>query len=178
MRKNSKVFGMIPLATPINVPFWILLGFLGMLLTALGIMLYFVFALVKMRRKDILIFLDKNLRWDIIYTNISGLETYSHNGKSYHLHESAGLLNKRGKSMYVFTINVPTPLHIKKNTTEWLSGESLDGVIKNKIVQQIVKPTDKFLDLLVILGSAGGILAAISSIIILLITLGVIKLTP
>lgn len=166
---------MLPLNTPISMPLWFIYS-LGFILFLLFIVIYWLTrSLIINRFTDHIIFLDKNQRWKLIYDKISGKETYSYKNKTYHLNPDAGLLNVKGKALYLFTENVPTPLKFAKAKTEWLDSESLDGVIKNKIVQQIVKPTDKFMDMLMMFGAIGGILACIASGIVLLITLGILK---
>lgn len=160
-----------------SVPFWFIIFFLFFMLVLFIFIIWGFMRFLKPMFNDMLIFIDKNFRWTRIYARLKGAETYTYKDKSYHLHEDGSILNRKGKAMFIFTENVPTPLKIQRNKTEWLSSDSLDAVLKNKIVQQIVKPTDKFIDMLIILGSVGGILAALSSIIILLITLGIIKPT-
>lgn len=166
---------MIPLMQPISMPFWLLIGFFIFILTLMGGLVWFIWLYWRNRLQDVIIFIDKNLRWNMVFCKLKNKETYSYLKKTYHLNQEAGILNTRGKAMYIFTQNVPTAMKITKNKTEWLNSESLDGVIKNKIIQQIVKPTDKFMDMLLLFGSIGGILAALSSLIVLAITLGILK---
>lgn len=128
--------------------------------------------------RDMIIFFDNNMRWSLVYAKLKGIETYTKNDKIYHLNESASLLNNKGKVLYMFTENEPTPLKIERNETKWLNGASLKGIIDNNIIKQIVKPTDKFMDMLLLFGAIGGILSALSSIVVLLIVTGVLKPTP
>ncbi len=136
---------------------------------------YFIFSLIKKFYTDIVIMIDKNNRWRIFYQKIKGRSSLKMGTKSYMFLPDAGLLNYKGKALYVFSEDKPEPMAIGYKKVSWLDASSLSGVINNKLVQQIIKPVDKFVDMLIILGAIGGILAGLASILILLIQTGVIS---
>lgn len=143
-----------------------------MLVVTLGISIKKLYDIVS---KDRLIIIDKNNRWNITYINLKGKDQVKIKNKAYFLKEEAGLLNNKGKALYVFSENKPTPLSLNYSKIEWLDSESLMGVINNKLVQQIVRPTDAFKDSLMLFGAIGGMIAGLSSVFLLLQQLGVIN---
>lgn len=77
-------------------------------------------------------------------------------------------------SLYIYSEGKPQPLIIDYNTSKWLSSDSMMSVINNKLIQKLVQPSNKALDSLMLFGALGGILAGISSALILLKTFGVL----
>ena len=76
--------------------------------------------------------------------------------------------------MHIFSEGKPTPLTVKYNKLEWLSSESMMAIINNKLIQKLVQPSNTLVDNLILFGSIGGMIAGISSILILLKTFQVI----
>lgn len=157
-----------------NVASWIIWAVLIFILLFLGLLGYVLSLYVKRIFLDCVIFIDKNDRWTMHFTKLYG-ETLKMNEKIYYLQEKAGIVNRRGKALFIFSEGQPQPLHISYNKTNWLDSDSLMAVINNKLVQQIVKPTDSFKDNLILFGAIGGILAGMASLLILLIQLGVVN---
>lgn len=145
--------------------------FLFMMFTIFCAFLWFVWAFIKRYVRDTLIFLEKTNRWKIIYDKIGSNPFYTYKNKKYVTNE--GILNRKGRALFVFSEGKPNPMEVKYNNTKWLSSDSLMSIINNKLVQQLVKTSDDFKDKLIMFGAIGGILACIASILILLKTFGV-----
>lgn len=126
--------------------------------------------------KDVIMFIDKNNRWSLIYMKIKGLTEIKIGKRIYELVENCGLLNHKGKAFYVFAENKPQPMKLNYNTSKWLDSESLMSIINNKLVRMIVKPTDSVKDMFMLLGAIGGLVAGVAAVVILLIQLGVITI--
>lgn len=161
--------------TTIAVPSLFIWMTIVLVFILLSLILYLMFFIYKLKNCDKVVMIDKNNRWTIINAKLKGVKKWNYNKNTYHLDPDAGLLSQKGKALYHFSENKPTPLKIHYSKVDWLDAESLSAMINNNIVQQIIKPQDKFIDLLHILGSIGGLLAGLSSVLILLIVSGVIK---
>ena len=158
-----------------NMPLWMIVSFFTYIVILKGLILYLVWQWYKRRLLDRIIFIDKNNRWIEYPISLKGKQTIARKENEYVLQPDKGLLNSRGKALYIFSEGKPAPLKLDYNSHEWLDSKSIMGVLQNKYVQQIVKPTDKFVDLILILGAIGGFLAFIASVINILIATGVIK---
>lgn len=158
--------------TPIALHPIIFYLFLFILVLFMGGFTWVLWLYLKLLFMDCIIFIDKSNRWLMIRDKLKDSSTYSYGGKKYIIGE--GILNKRGKALHIFSENKPNALDIKYNTAKWLSSESLMSVINNKLIQQLVRTSDTFTDKLILFGALGGILAGISSAIILLKQFGVI----
>ena len=161
---------MVNVSIPIWL-FWTMLGALLLLFLACGFIWYYFWSKDK---TDKVIMFDKNMRWSILPTNTKTQDFLEQNKKSYFFKEDLGFLNKNGKSLYIFSENNSAPLKIQNYKSEWLSPETLKGVINNKLVQMMIKPTDKMIDTMIILGAIGGMIAGLSATVLLLMQLGVI----
>lgn len=159
-----------------NVAEWIIWTAIGFVAALIGFLGYFVYLYAKRFINDILILIDKNNRFTIYYHKLNA-DKVTIGNNIYFLQEEAGILNRKGKSLYVFSEGMPQPLAIRHKKADWLDSQSLMAIINNKLVQQVIKPKDDFKDSLIMIGALGGILAGISSLIILLIQTGVIKLS-
>ena len=158
----------------VAIPAWLFWGFVIFPFLLICIIVYIFIHFWLKNNTDKVLIIDKNNRWFLHSTNLSGKVEEKINKGSYILMEKCGLLNKRGKALYIFAENKPQPLKITYDKTEWLDSESLMGVINNKLVQQIIKPSESLKDTLFLFGAIGGLVAGLASIIILLIQLGVI----
>lgn len=150
--------------------FWIAIA---LLFIVIAFMFFIIMRWQQDKNSDKIIFLDKNNRWELISTRLYGREKLEFNGQEYFLKEEAGLTSNRGKALYVFSINKPTPLRISYNKVEWLDSKSLMAVINNDLVRQIITPKSPLSDMLIMYGAIGGIIAGGASIIILLKQVGV-----
>ena len=135
---------------------------------------WLVYKYVMQIFSDHIILIDRSERWQLIREKLMGRTKYMHDKKIYHLDQDASLLNRRGKALFIFSENKPTPLKIEFNKTRWLSSESLMNVINNDLIQKLVQPASKAKDIFLLLGAAGGMLSAIAAGLILLKTFGVI----
>ena len=158
----------------VAVPIWAIWTTLGFILVLIGAVLFIIYLRWTENNTDKIIFFDKNMRWSMEARNVKYMDVLEKNKKTYFLTENFGHLNNKGKSLYIFNENNAQPLKIVEHKSEWLSPESLKGVINNKLVQLMLKPSDKFVDTLLILGACGGMVAGLASGVILLIQLGVI----
>ena len=157
---------------PISLHPIIFYSFLGFMLIVMSAAGYLYSLYNNTLTKDLVIFLDKSNRWRHIWDNIKDSETYSNNKKKYIV--NAGIVNKKGKALYIYSDNKPAPMDIKYNSIKWLTSESLMAVINNNLIQKLVKPNVDFMDKLILFGAIGGMVGALSSIIILLKTTGII----
>lgn len=133
----------------------------------------FMWMWLRMRFYDILIFIDRNNRWNLIFDKIRYSDTYTFNDKKYFLTADSSILNRRGKAMYIFSENKPSPMRIKYNDAKWLTSETMQSIINNKLIQKLVQPSNSFADSLLLFGAIGGMIAGLSTVIILLKTFGV-----
>ncbi len=152
---------------------WTAVFFIFSLMISILYTIYYFYS--KYNKKDIALIIDKTNKWRMHYLNFTGKGRITVEGKTYVLAQDCGKLNSKGKALYVFSENKPTPLNWEYNKAKWLDADTLMSVINNDIVKQIVKPTDAARDMLILLGAIGGILAGLASILILLIQVGVIK---
>lgn len=145
------------------------------ILIFVGAIIYFLYIWWGLRKKDYVILIDKNNRWKLKRIALFDKTDISVSGKTYNLIAECGLLNTKGKVLYIFSENKPSPLKLTYNRQEWLSSETIMNLINNKYIQLLMKATQTGIkDMLLIYGAIGGILAGCSSILILLKTFGVI----
>ena len=158
----------------VAVPMWAIWTFLGVFIVVLLGGVYSWFYFYSKSNTDKILFFDKNGRWSLLSKNLKYTEILEQGKKQYFLTENLGHLNQKGKALYIFNEGNAQPMAIEKHVGKWLSPESLKGVINNKLVQLMLKPSDKFTDTLLLLGAIGGMIAGLSSVVILLIQLEVI----
>lgn len=127
----------------------------------------------KIYIRDTLIFIDKSNRWDIVKDKIRGLTSYTYRQKKYLLADNCSLLNKKGKSLFVFSENKPAPMKLGYNESKWLTSESIMSILNNDLIQKLVKTSDSFKDSLILFGAIGGMIAGIASVVIMLKQFGV-----
>ena len=127
----------------------------------------------KIRKKDVLVFIDKSNRFNLVYDSVRGINSYTYNEKKYLLADDCSLLNNKGKSLFVFSENKPAPLKLTYNKSAWLTSESIMSILNNDLIQKLVRTTDAFKDSLILFGAIGGMIAGISSVVILLKVFGV-----
>lgn len=137
-----------------------------------GMCIFFFVQYYNTISKDLIIFLDNSNRWRHIWDNIKETASYKNKSKSYIV--GKGILNRRGKGLYIYSDNKPNPMNIEYNSTKWLSSESLMAVINNNLIQKLVQPADAFKDKLLLFGAIGGIVAGLASVVVLLKTTGVL----
>lgn len=150
---------------------WTWFGFTMALMVALGV---FLIEMYVRGKKDYIIFIDKDNRFSIERDFLSNKDTYKKGNKEYQLIQNSSLLNRKGRSLTIFSVNKPTPMKLEYNKHGWLSAESLKALINNKQISQIVKPKEEFKDIIIILGAIGGMIAGLSATIVLLMQTGVI----
>ncbi len=140
----------------------------------MGVILWFVLRWWKSLKFDYLIFIDKANRWKIVRDILGSSSIYTKDNRKYVISDDTGLLNKKGRSLYIFSEGKPQGLKFGYNTSSWLSSDSLMSVINNKLIQKLVQTSDAFSDKLILFGAIGGMIAGIASVLILLKQFGVI----
>lgn len=154
------------------LPQWIVWTFMvlfwGVIAGAAWIYIHFYMK----QNTDKVIFIDESNRWELVSKNLSEVDKFDHKKGKYFLKADAGLLNKKGKKLFLYSLNKPSPMKLKYNDVEWLDAESLMGTINNELVKLMVKPGNQMKDNLLLFGAIGGILAGIASLINLAITTG------
>jgi len=151
--------------------FYIFLGF-AVIISFYGVWITWIF--IKRYVGDLLLFIDKTNRWKIVYEKLKGASEYTHNDKKYFLSDKTAILNSKGKAFFIFSENKPEPMKISYNDNKWVTSDSLLAIINNKLIQQLVKTTSELEDKLILFGAIGGMIAGVSSVLILLKQFGVI----
>ena len=147
---------------------------IGMEVLFMGVIFWIFFKWYKASKFDYAIFIDKSNRWSIVRDMLGNSSTYVYDKCKYILDDKVGLLNRKGKSLYIFSKGKPQGMKIEYNGAKWLSSESMMAVINNKLIQKLVQTQDSFIDKLLLFGAIGGMLAGIASTLILLKQFGVI----
>ena len=150
---------------------WSVIAFIFVLL---GMTLWVLNSNWKKKKLDRVILIDKNNRWREYYDKLFSKSAITIDNKKYFLVEDCGLVNEKGKSLYIFSENKASPLKIKYNDSQWIDAKSLLGMINNDLIQKMVRPTSPAVEQLLMIGAIGGIIAGLSSVVILLIQMGVI----
>lgn len=159
--------------TPITlhpIIFYFLLFMMSVLAVAF---VYILIEYMKIHKKDTIILIDKSNRWKEIKDNVGGLTSYTHEEKKYLLADNCSLLNKKGKSLFIFSENKPAPLKLSYNESKWLTSESMMSILNNDLIQKLVSTTNDFKDGLIMFGAIGGMIAGIASVVVMLKQFGV-----
>ncbi len=147
----------------------IIFYFLLFFMLCLAIFLvYFMIKYFNQFKMDTIILIDKSNRWSMIKEYLSELSKFKHKGKEYLLAEDSSLVNKKGKALFVFSENKPAPLKLEYNHSKWLTSESIMSILNNDLIQKLVRTTGSLADQLILYGAIGGMIAGISSVVILL----------
>jgi len=117
---------MLPMNTIVSTPFWFFIVNFIFILLVLSLIITFAWILVNKWRSDKIIFVDKNNRWHLKDAFLYGKETYVYKDKKYHLNKDGGNMGRRGKVLYIFSINNPVPMkEIDFKAPQWLDAQSL-----------------------------------------------------
>ena len=125
-------------------------------------------------RKDTVIIIDESNRWFIAKQDLKDKTKFVYKEKAYFLREDASVLNNKGRALWIFSKNKPSPMKICYNEAKWLSSEALMGAINNELIKMMVQPRNTGKDILLLVGALGGVIAGISSVLILLKQFGVL----
>lgn len=158
-----------------SVDKWIIWLVIAFFISLLFTILMLVISIVKIRRSDKILIVDKNNRWRWIDTKIKNKDIYNEGKNAYRLDPDAGLVSNKGKALFFFSEGKPTPLNIKYSKTSWLDSTSMNSFLTNNVIQKILMPKDKFLDIMIILAGVSSAISLIISAINLLIITGVIQ---
>ena len=160
------------------VPKWIIISTVVFIFMSLVSVFYFMLLYFKERKSDKTIVIDKSNKWNLYSEKTTGKKKIKLGGLYYRLDAEGGggLLSSKGKSLHIFSWNIPTPMKIRYNKdANWLTSESMEAAIQNEVVQKIVRPTDSVKEMLITLGIIASFIAMASSVTVLLIVTGVIK---
>lgn len=142
----------------------------------LGIALYYIWIYYSEKWfKDYVILISSSNRFRIVRMELKNKSILNYENKKYYLKEDCALLNSSGKLIYVFSENKPTPLKISYNKVEWLTSDTLMASINNELIKLMVKPKEKLLDILIIIGSIASIICCFICIFIVAKIFGYIK---
>lgn len=136
--------------------------------------IYFLFKWIRHTYSDIIIFISRDGRFNIKYTKLKDAKKVDYADGEYKLVEDSAILNRKGKSLYVFSVGNPVPLLLRYKKAEWLSSESIKAMLNNELIQKIVNPVNSTEKVLLLIGALGGIIAGLASLIILAMELGII----
>jgi len=118
------------------------------------------------RKKDKVLFFDKNMRWRLKTRKTKFSDLYHDGEKTYHIDDKATYLNKKGVSLIIYYENKPQPLQIQANKIEWLDSKSLRSVINNEQVRKIITPKNPVLDQLMVFGMIAAIVGCLGVLLI------------
>ena len=149
---------------------YVVAGFVFILTIVLAILLA---SIVKRRTSDMILFIDESNRWSAKYDKLDNT-SYNDNEKKYFLKSDCSLLNNKGKKLFIFSKNKPQPMKLKYNSNEWLDSDALMASINNELIKMMVNPKNPVKDMVILLGAVGGMIAGISTVLILLKQFGVI----
>ena len=164
--------------TSYAVPKWAVITTVVFIFMSLLSVLYFMLLLWKEKRSDKTIVIDKADKWELFSEKTAGKKKVKLNGLYYRLDAEGGggLLNKKGKTLHIFSWNNPIPMTIGYNEdANYLTSESMEAAIQNEVVQKIVRPIDPVKEMLITLGIIASFISMAASIILVLIVTGVIK---
>ncbi len=159
----------------IPLPSWVIICFFLLYLVFMGVIVYFVLKWWAEKSGDRIVIIDKNNRWNIMSFFLKGQKQFKYKDVSYNILDNVALLNKKGKVLLVYSEGKPTPLKIGYNENKWLDSESLKSILSNTIIQKILSPSNKTMDIIILMGALGGIIAGIASLLILLKTFGLLQ---
>lgn len=148
--------------------------FIAVMLFLSAIALFFAKEYCKQFTHDLIIFLDKSNRWFFVREKLLGINKYKHHGKEYLLMENCGVVNTKGKALYMFSENKPQPMKLEYNNSKWVTSDSMMSILNNELIQKLVNPSNSLKDSLILFGAIGGIIAGIASVLIMLKQFGVI----
>ena len=148
--------------------------FLVLFLVLFGVIIFLVFKMISRGFLDTAIMLTKEGGFDKVLSVLRGKKEYIYKGGRYMLPPQTARLNKRGKALYIHSEGKAEPLDISHQKPQWLNADSIQAIINNDMIQKILTPKNPALDLLIIIGSIGGIIAGFASVVHLLIALNVI----
>jgi hypothetical protein len=145
------------------------------LLFTAGAIGFFIWSIMRKNNLDYVLIIDKNNKFKIHRINLEGKTDVTVDKKTYNLHADCGMVNRKGKSLWVFSENKPNPLMIKYDKFQWLSSESIMNLINNKYIQQLMKADgERFKDMLLIYGAIAGLIGGICSVFVALKVYGII----
>lgn len=156
-------------------PMWLIWIIVIVIAILIGIIFFLLIKDYKRKKLDKIIFINQDNRWEEKTLNLKGFDFLNLGNSTYELTPNTALLNKRGKSLFIFSKNQPIPMGIKYRSWYDVDTKSLQAKIKNMDLQKIARGSDAIKDILLLIGAIGGIIAGISSLLILAIQLGIIS---
>jgi hypothetical protein len=127
------------------------------------------------RNTDIQVFLTKENRFELNFQDTKNLPKIKYDGDSYNIIEHASLLNKKGKSLGIWSKGKPLQLDLKYDESKWLDNKSLSNIINNELIEKVLRPKDLLGEILLILCTITSVISCIVIIIVALKIFGVIK---
>lgn len=125
-------------------------------------------------KKDLQLIFLKNGRYTIINKEIKdGKFEFSKN--KYSVPEGKMPLNKWGKSLSINSEGKIAPATLSYNEQKWLDIKTLTAMLNNELLQEIFKPKDKFIDILIIVCCFASVIGGIASVMVALKFYGVVK---
>ena len=156
------------------VPSWILYTTVSFIFSLFGGLLYYLWKYYTYEFNDKLIILHKTGRFTLMRTQLKNLGSEFHLGNQiYKVSPEAGILNRKGKALYIYSEGNPVPMQLAYNKASWLDSGSLHAVINNDLIKKILQPTTALEDGIILIGAIGGIIAGCCSLVVLLKVLGV-----
>jgi hypothetical protein len=127
------------------------------------------------KNQDIQIFLTREERFELNFTQLFGNKTFIYDGDKYNVVEKCSKLNKRGKSLNIYSKGKPQPYQLNYNDSKWLDNKSINSILNNELIPKLLQPNSSWRDILIIITCICSIIACILLIVIALKEFGVIK---
>lgn len=146
------------------------------ILICLGTAIFFILRYISILKKDVIIFLDKNNRFNIKYGNVSG-DSIKDGKKTYYINRDGSPINRKGKGLFIFSENRPEPLSIRYNKkSEWADSETLMSMINNDMAKVAFQLDQlKKNSMLELLSMISGLIAGAGVILLILVEFGVVN---
>jgi hypothetical protein len=161
----------------LNIILWIMIVFF---LVIMGVCIYF---LQEWLRSDTIMIVNKDGSIRIktrIITKDERIAGQIKDGKHTYILEPMGVHTSKSfpqwKKIYVFDEGISMPRKIEYRKDAWFSTETIQKILNDTRIKMLTKEAlDPQIKLFIILGAIAGFLAAVASIINLMINLGIIK---
>jgi len=163
---------------------FIIIGFFGIFLFFVLLIWFciYYFIIVKKnyipRNTDIQIFITKENRFEMNFSNLQGKKDFKYENENYFNIVNCSIPNTKGKVLSLHCKGKPQPLTISYNETKWLDNQSINSIMTNEMIPKLLKSKDFLQDLLLILSVVFSFIACAVIIIVALKLFGVIKGKP
>lgn len=161
------------MATEFLLPLWVANAYLGLFLALLLAFAYMFFWFFRKDHTDKVMIIDESNRWRIVSQNLRG-DKFQDGKLTYNLVDKAGILNRKGKKLFIFSQNNPVPLSLEYKKASWLDSKTLYSTINNSLISQMATPSNPTRDIVIMLGAIMSMVSAVMVAVILARQFGMI----